>query len=458
VAVIGAGFAGMSAALRLAEAGVRVRVLEASLYLGGRASSFRHRESGLELDRGPHLFMAANPALRSFLDRIGATPFIEFTPALDLTYRLANPDAPEGFRQEQLAFSPRGGSLASLAALLRWRGPRLRARLGIARGLLRILSSGEEEKGAVAGMLDRLGQNEDARAWFWEPFARAVLNLPADRGSAALFAQVIREAFGAGPRGAALGTPLLPLSLFWAERAAGRIRDLGGEVLRATSVHRIALEGGRVRGVVLSGGETFEAAAAISAVPPPALLALLPEDLRQESPWREVGRLRPSPIASAYLWLDRPSAGPAYEALMGAPWQWLFRPAAPPGEGSRLVALLAGGEDSIASGSRAALAASARETSARVFPGSRVSRVVVVRERAATWANGAEEQPWRPGAETPLAGLFLAGDWTATGLPATVEGAVRSGERAAEAALRPGERISPPAGVPEPGQAPPARR
>ncbi|MEE9276705.1 MAG: hydroxysqualene dehydroxylase HpnE [bacterium] len=435
--VVGGGAAGMSAALALAEAGRRVTLLEAGALLGGRARSFRDRRSATELDWGPHLFMAANPALRDLLRRIGAAPRLRLPPALDLTYRLADPAAPGGVRLARLAFPPEGGVLARLAALLRWRGPGPLARLGIARGLLRALSSREGGAGTVEEMLVRLGQGEAAREWFWEPFARAVLNLPLGKGSAALFRRVLLESFGAGPQGAALGTPDLPLGAFWAAPAAERIRSLGGEVRTKSPARRILIEGGRSRGVLLPGGERVEADAVVAAVPPPALLALLPEELRGEAPWRDVARLRPGPIASAYLWLDRPAPGPPFEALMGEPWHWLFRPtaAAPEGEGAGPLALLAGGEDSIAAQGRGRLEDAARETLSRLLPGCGIRRVLVVRERAATWANGADEQDWRPGPETPIGGLCLAGDWTATGLPATVEGAVRSGRLAAELIL-----------------------
>ncbi len=437
IIVVGAGFAGASAAYYLAEAGRRVCLVEAGRLSGGRARSFHESRSGLELDWGPHLFMKANPALRDFLDRIGAAPFLHFAPSLDLTFRLRDASG-RGVRIERLRFPGGGGSLGGALALFRWRGPGLRARFEIMRGLLRAASEGENSGGegeTVDRMLSRLGQGKDSRAWFWEPFSRAVLNLPMETGSAALFRRVIAEAFGPGPGGATLGSPGLPMRSFWTERAAENIRRLGGEVRMKTPVRQIRIEGGAVRGVVLAGGETMEAAAVITAVPPPALLSMLPGELRGEAPWCEFGRLKPGPIASVYLWLERPSAGPPFEALVDEPWQWLFRPGNHRESAGALVALLAGGVDSIAAAPREEMVASARETASRLLPGAGIRRVVAVRDKAATWANGAEEQRFRPQPETPVPGLILAGDWTATGLPATCEGAVRSGRRAAEALL-----------------------
>ncbi|MDP7169005.1 MAG: FAD-dependent oxidoreductase [Nitrospinota bacterium] len=459
VIVIGAGFAGASAALTLADAGRPVLLLEAAKAPGGRARSFPDPRSGRELDWGPHLFMKANPALREFLGRIGASASLRFEPSLDLTYRLADGAARGGVRNERLSFPARGGAPASLLALLRWRGPRLAARLSIARGLRRVLKEGPpavespaaESKNAgetVEQMLDRLGQGASEREWFWEPFSGAVLNMPAGEGSGELLRRVMCEAFGPGLAGASLGAPAEALGPFWADRALDAIRRAGGEVKMAAPVRRIRIEGGAVRGVTLSGGESIEASVVIAAVPPPALLRLLPaEAFGGKSPWRDLGRLRSASIATAYLWLDHPCPGPAYEALVAERWEWLFRPGAGGLKAGDLrtgekepdapVAFLCGGADSLASAPRSEIESAAREAAGRLLPDFGLRRVLVVRERAATWANGAGEQAHRTAAETPVDGLILAGDWTATGLPATCEGAVRSGFRAAEAAQDP---------------------
>ena len=120
---------------------------------------------------------------------------------------------------------------------------------------------------------------------------------------------------------------------------------------------------------------------------------------------------------------------------MDEEWDWLFRPAAG-GEGAEnLVCLLAGAEDSIASEERSIIESSARDCLNRMIPRNRVRDILVVRERAATWANGVAEQNYRLDTKTPIEGFFLAGDWTRTGLPATIEGAVRSGDKAAETVL-----------------------
>lgn len=437
IAVIGAGFAGAAAALTLAESGLSVRLLEAGRFPGGRAKSFLDPRSGLELDWGPHLFMRANPALRDFLERTGASGQLLFNRSLDLTYRIADKSAPGGLRRTRLALPSRGGNLATLWGFFRWTGPNVAARVSILRGLARLLwempSSGTQGE-TVDRLLVRLGQGESERKWFWEPFSRAVLNVRMEEGSSDLFRRVIAEAFGAGPSGAALGLPDVPMGPFWGDRACDAIRRWGGEVRLGVPVQKIRVEGGAVRGVILSGGEPLDAAQVIAAVPPPALLGMLPDEIKGQHPWSALSHLKPGPIASAYLWLNRPEPGPSFEAVMDEPWQWLFRPRHP-GEEDAPIALLCGGADSLAAASKSELALSAERTAARIFPGARICRVLIIRERAATWANSAVDQARRPSAKTPVRGLILAGDWTATQLPATCEGAVRSGTWAAEEAL-----------------------
>ncbi len=432
IVVIGAGASGLSAALRLAESGLRVVVLEAGALLGGRARCFAHR--GAELDWGPHLLMAANPSFRSLLERTGAAADVFFYPSLGVSYRVREAGL---VRRTRLSLPGSGGAPAQVWGLLKWRGPRFGEKWRILRGLSKIVSGSADERPdeSVREMLRRFGHGEEAAHWFWEPFARAVLNLPLERASAKLFRTVVREAFAHGPGGAALGVPTTTLGSVWSERCARRIEQLGGEVRLKSPV--LGLDVGRagMRGVILDGREALPARAVISAVPPDALGRLAEGEFAERTLFPNLGKLRPGPIASAYCWLKKPDAGPRVEAILNEDWHWLFRPGAGGADAENLVCLLAGADDSIAAGSRRAMKSSAAECLNRLIPGNAVRDVLVVRERAATWANGVAEQDGRMDTRTPIAGFFLAGDWTRTGLPATVEGAVRSGDKAAEAVL-----------------------
>ena len=323
VVIVGAGAAGLSAALRLAESGIKVVVLEAGKFLGGRARSFLHSPTGLELDWGPHLFMAANPALRSLLERVGAADDIFFSPSLEVSYRIRKAGST---RRTQLSFPEGGGVFAQLQGLLKWRGPRFLEKINLLRGLSKIASkSGDENPGeSMSDMLEGLGQKDEAVRWFWEPFARAVLNLPLEQGSAQLFKAVIREAFADGPKGAALGVPMRALGSLWANRAAQRIRRLGGEVRLQQPAVGFEINNSKMNGVIIRERETLPVAAVISAVPPDALGRLLGSELGQQSLFSNLGKLRPGPIASAYCWLEEPDEGPPFEAIIDEEWTGCF--------------------------------------------------------------------------------------------------------------------------------------
>lgn len=433
VVIVGGGAAGLSAALRLAEAGIKVVVLEAGKFLGGRARSFIHSPTGLELDWGPHLFMAANPALRSLLERVDAADDVFFSPSLEVNYRIREAGSA---RRTQLSFPEGGGVVAQLRGLLKWRGPRFWEKVNLLNGLSKIISKSSDENPneSMGEMLERLGQKDEAVRWFWEPFARAVLNLPLEQGSAELFKAVIREAFANGPKGAALGVPMKALGSFWVRRAAESIQRLGSEVRLQLPVLGFDVENEKMSGVILREREILRAAAVISAVPPDILGRLLGKELREKTPFLNLKKLCPGPIASAYCWLEEPDEGPPFEAIVDEEWDWLFRPDVS-GGAKNMVYLLAGAEDSIASRERAAIKSSAKNCLNRIIPHNRIRDILVVRERAATWANGVAEQNYRMDTRTPIEGFFLAGDWTRTGLPATVEGAVRSGDKAAKTVL-----------------------
>jgi predicted NAD/FAD-dependent oxidoreductase len=204
-------------------------------------------------------------------------------------------------------------------------------------------------------------------------------------------------------------------------------------VLTAAAVATLALDGDRVAAVLLRDGRRVAADAVVLAVPCGALFRLLPRPLRDESPFRALAAVGPSPIVSVHLWLDRPVRwGAPFLGLLGGRTQWLFDCG-----GTRLATVTSGARFWDDAGDDA-IAAEVTADAAAVLPAmrdARCFRALVVRERHATISLTPAADAVRPGVTTPIPNLFLAGDWVQTGLPATIEGAVLAGREAARRAL-----------------------
>lgn len=432
--VLGAGFAGLAAAVELAARGWRVTVLEKAPRLGGRASSFADRPTGDECDNGQHLLIAGYRNTRALLERTGAAKDVAFQDAMDVTFAL-----PGGrtfpFRASARLPAPLHLLPAFLAhPLFSARDRAAAARAGSAALLMSEAALAALEPVRFSDWLRAQGQPPAVVDAFWEVLTLATINAPSTVVSAYPILKVFRLGFLGSADAARLGYATVPLGALLAP-AAEFVRSRGGEVrLRARAR---ALDPGGA-GVQLDGGEAVRADLYVSALPFQALRALRP-DLVPEA-------LRAAPIVDVHVWLDRPVIDERFVALLGAraaQWVWnrgrMVRGC--PREGSMLSVTISGADE--------ALALPPREIEARVlddfrrfFPrmaGAQVRRTVTIKEPYATLRLEPGVERLRPPARTADPRLLLAGDWTATGLPSTIEGAVISGFRAAEEAT--GERI-----------------
>jgi squalene-associated FAD-dependent desaturase len=447
VVVIGGGFAGLSAAIALQERRHQVLLLERRGVLGGRATSFRDAASGEDVDNGTHLMVGAYAATFDLLRRAGAEDLLLAQDRLRLDYVDEH-----GFTS--LACPPLPAPLHLLAGLLglrlSWRARWDALRLGLAVRFGRV-----PRDLTLAQYFEATGQSDESRRLLWDPLATAILNETPERAAAVLFHRVYQEAFLAGQR----ASRLVFLRRGWGvlhERLAAYFASRGGKLERRARAEALRLEGGRVSGVRYGQGPSARedirageprrtcdepAHAVVAAVPPGALLALLPEATRAAAPFADLARLGSSPIVSVELWLDRVVLDRLFVGLRDCEVEWvfdkgrLFGRAGPP---QHLAFIVSAARRSLAR-VNAELVGAAEAALRRYFPGmahARVERALVLREPDATFACDPANEALRPGAATPVAGLFLAGDWTATGLPATIEGAVRSGFRAAEAVER----------------------
>ena len=449
VVVVGGGFAGFAAAIRLQERRHEVVLVERRGVLGGRATSSRDAATGDEVDNGTHLMIGGYHATLELLRRAGAGDLLLFQNELKLEWIDAR-------GVSALDCPPLVAPLHLLVGLLGLRLPlavKLQAiRLGFA------VRFGRPPVGlTLAEYLRRSGQGEAARRLVWDPLAIAILNEPVERAAAVLFHRVYQEAFLRDHRASRLVFPRRG----WAalvERLAAYFETRGGVVRRGARAEALVLEAGRARGVRLAQrpSEREEIAAGtpatqqvetadavVSALPPPALLALLPEDQRLRPAFAGLARFGGSPIVSVDLWLDRVVVDRPMLGLRDSEMEWVFdkgrlhgRVGAP-----QHLSFIASAAYRSVPKPNAELVEAALSALRRYFPSmadAAVTRSLVQREPQATFASTPELEALRPGPVSEVEGLYLAGDWTDTGLPATIEGAVRSGQRAADAILSSG--------------------
>ena len=438
--VIGAGFAGLSAAVRLTRGGARVLVLEARGRLGGRATAFPDRETGELVDNGQHILLGCYAETFTFLRDIGALDHVRVQPQLAVTM------IDRAGRRSRLACPALPAPFHLAAGILEWDALSWTDRLSVLemavplRNARRELQPGSTAKAASPGetvenWLIRNGQTPRLRELLWDPLALAALNQSPQHAAAPVFARVLAEMFGADPRAAAIALPTKPLHLMYAEPARQFIENAGGTV-RTGAPARIRVHVDAVAAVE-SAGEQWSADRVIAAVPwyamadlfegePPGLAGMLERARRMSS----------SPIVTVNLWFDRPVMDEPFIGLPGRTMQWVFdKRLVLGGEASHLSMVSSGALSSVGL-TNMALVAQAHAEILDAMPESRAARLTgatVVREPRATFSL-APGEPARPSTETAVRGLLLAGDWMDTGLPATIESAVRSGHRAAQLA------------------------
>jgi squalene-associated FAD-dependent desaturase len=438
VIAVGGGVAGLAAASALAEAGARVLLLESRPHLGGRARSWLDPESGAVVDNGQHLLMKCYGETLRFLDRVGAHQQVSWQERLEI------PFVERGGRRQDFRLKPLPWPLDVIWGLLRFPGLNLRDRLSLLRVGRAARRVGHPQGADVEGLdrrtveewLDSLGQSTQSTLRLWHPLSIAALNEVPDRSSAAMFLAVLRESLFSGGGGSQLGLARVGLSDLFAEPASKYLRARHGEIRMRAQVRRLLIEGGRCAGVMLMNGERLSAGSVIAAVPPDDLLEILPDGASSEPFFAGASRLETAPIVSVYLWFGAPVFGSAFAGFIGGTWQWIFNRHAlmGPGGGPHAVTLVCSAARGLVDRSRDALVRSALEDLHAFLPDSRrapLRQSLVIKERRATISPSPGGLRLRPATRTPIDGLHLAGDWTATGLPATIEGAVLSGHRCA---------------------------
>lgn len=434
--VVGGGLAGLTAALSLADAGVRVTLLEGRPRLGGLAFSFRRGD--LTVDNGQHVYLRCCTAYRWFLDRIGGTDLAPLQDRLDVP--VLDAARPEGrrlgrIRRDALPVPLHlGRSLATYPHL----SLADRARVGRAALALQALDPADPalDERNFGEWLAAHGQSARAVEALWDLVGVATLNATASDASLGLAAMVFKTGLLSDPGAADIGWARVPLGELH-DRLARKALDSAGVSIevrtRVTSVSK--KENGRWS--VQVPGRSLEADAVVLAVPQREAHALLPAGAL-EAPERLLD-IDTAPILNVHVVLDRTVLSRPFVAAIGTPVQWIFdRTHASGLKDGQYLALSQSAAHQEIDTPVAELRERYLPELRRLLPLARDARVrdfFVTRERTATFAPSPGVGRLRPGARTKVPGLYLAGAWTATGWPATMEGAVRSGVSAADAAL-----------------------
>jgi squalene-associated FAD-dependent desaturase len=440
VAVIGGGLAGITAALHCADAGCQVTMFETRPQLGGLTHSFRRGE--LQVDNGQHVFLRCCTSYRSLLDRLGVTDRVELQPQLAIPIRTPRPGPPVWLRRNELP-----APLHLAASLLQYRplGILERVRFALAAVALRRVdpkhpATDDQNFGT---WLRRHGQTDRAIAALWELVGVATLNSRADDASLSLAATVFQEGLLTDPSAADIGWSRVPLRELHGDPALACLAAAGAHVRTDVTVRGLGVPdaGGSTSGgawqVITDDGGTA-ADQVILAVPPAAAEPLLPAgSLALDPGWS--GRLGSAPIINLHVVLDRQVLDEPFIAGVDTPVQWVFDRTAQSGLASgQYLAVSLSAADGYVDMPTAALREQFLPALASLLPSMRDAQVhdfFVTRERHATFRPAPGTAALRPSAVTATEGLFLAGAWTATGWPATMEGAVRSGTAAAAALL-----------------------
>jgi zeta-carotene desaturase len=466
IAVVGGGLAGLAAGCALADSGFEVTLYERRPYLGGRASSYQHPGTGEVVDNCQHVLLGCCTNLVDFYRRLGVEDKIRWYDRLTFLE--------PGGRASVIEPSSLPAPLHTAPAFLRADCLGLSDKLAIAGAMTALAPATPRDTGeSFLKWLRRHGQTERAIERFWKTVLVSALNEDIDLVSVPYAAQVVRESFLKSVAAGRMGVPTVPLSDLYSV-AGDYIQSRGGEVRFRASVDSFRAELAKVKLMSAAGEEAFDFL--VSAVPFDVLERMLPQSTTADPLRQTLNQFETSPITGIHLWFDRQVTDLDHAVLLDRTIQWMFHKSkllersadtAEPvaarrvsrngeAEGAGGTATLEGDEfaqesngsylelvvsssKSLVEKSKAEIIDLALQELREFFPEARNAKLLkstVIKEVHATYSPRPGVDRHRPQPETVWPRVFLAGDWTATGWPATMEGAVRSGYVAAQCVAR----------------------
>ena len=437
VLIIGGGFAGIAAAVFLDSAGFKITLLEKKPILGGRTYAFQDRKTSDWIDNGQHLLMGAYHETLRLIENLGATRHLKNSP------KTVVPLVTEDNRKTSFTSSRLPPPWNFLLPLLRLKSLKARDKFRLLRLGREILRWRQDPSSVsldknVSEWLQDMGQSSYARKNFWDLLTLATLNDDPSVASAKMLVVVLAKGFLGGKNDRRILIPKGTLNDLLATPARAYLELRGHKLVTGQSAKRIDILDNRVCGIELADGSQLKGDWYVSAVPFRPLLNLVPEPYSASLPYfGEIRKLKSSPIVSINLWFDREIFSEELVGVAGRTIHWYFnknRNSGREGPPFHVVGVVSGAYSMIESSREEIVAITLSELN-EIFPAVRGAKLVhslVNKEREATLSPTVESEKYRPAQQSPFPNFFVIGDWTKTGLPATIESAVLSARLAAD--------------------------
>ncbi|MBM4165809.1 MAG: FAD-dependent oxidoreductase [Ignavibacteria bacterium] len=427
VLIIGGGLSGLATAVKLSQKGVKkITLVEASGKLGGRTYSFMHKETGDIIDNGQHVLVGAYTNTLEYLDIIGTGKFLSVQEEPHLN-----------FWSEDKGFSTFEIGTGKISVSLKFKGLSLISRIGLKNvgNFIQKFPSNENEivDSTVEDWLNSLHQSEEAKNNFWFPIAIAVMNELPEQASALLFARSLKSVFFSSKGNARILIPTIGQTELYVERAEKLLEKSGVEIFLNNEVVSLEEKNGKFISARYHNGEKIEANYFVSCVPYFALDRIIENSETDEKQFSYLKEFSSSPIISAYFWFDREVMKQDFVGVCGRTIQWIFNREQILQNKNKLpqcISVVISGAYVLIDKSKGEIEKLCLNEMQEIFPKATSENMLhsfIIKEKRATFSSSPSIEFLRTKTETVYENFLLAGDWTNTKLPATIEGAIQSG-------------------------------
>ncbi len=418
VIVIGGGIAGLTAAAYLVKNKFKVTLLEASPKLGGRAYSFIDKETNTIIDNGQHILMGCYHDTLDFLSVIGATNNFYFQKRLQVNF------VKEGFQILPLKSAPIFYPLNLIIGLLNFGALKFSDRFNLLKVFLKLpfYSSDKFSEMNIKEWLKFENQSQAVQDAFWKILAVGALNTSIEKASAKIFIDILKQIFLKGNKSAKIVLPKYGLSESYCKNAEKYILENGGGILLSESVEKLIISGGNVKELHSHKKVYLDFDFVVSTIPNYALNRIFDANNDYEIP-----EMKYSSILNIQLWLNENNLPAGFFGLINSPLHWVFN------KGTHLNIVISDADELVNKSDEELLNMVKSEMQKFFLLNSElISNYKIIKEKRATFIPSNDIIDKRPAQKTQIKNLILAGDWVDTGLPSTIESAVKSGRIAAD--------------------------